>query len=201
MRRAMIPHQRNNITIFIVIILFLFGTTLTACKNNTSQNQKQITLAVNSGVEGDALKQAARDYEAQTGVRVQIAEFPYANLFEKELVDLNSNTGAYDLIMLDDPWFPRFASQNLLTDLAPLYQKRGIAGADDDFVKSSLALCRHPYETGVLNALPYVGNSQLFFYRKDLFEKHSLKKPDTWADVLAAARTIDEKEKTGAPSG
>ncbi|HEU5130681.1 MAG TPA: extracellular solute-binding protein, partial [Pyrinomonadaceae bacterium] len=42
--------------------------------------------------------------------------------------------------------------------------------------------------------LPYVGNSQLFFYRKDLFEKHSLNPPATWDDVLAAAKTIQEKE-------
>lgn len=162
---------------------------------------KQLTLAVNSGVEGDALKQAARDYEKQTGVRVQIAEFPYNNLFEKELIDLNARTGAYDLIMLDDPWFPRFATKQFLTDLMPLYQKRNSQGPDDDFVKTSLALCRHPYETGALYALPYVGNSQLFFYRKDIFSKHNLKQPATWEDVLAAARTISERETAGAPNG
>jgi multiple sugar transport system substrate-binding protein len=201
MRGAMIAIQRNKIIFFVTTVLFLIGITLAACKNNSSPNQKQITIAVNSGVEGDALKQAARDYEAQTGVKVQIAEFPYANLFEKELIDLTSNTGAYDLMMLDDPWFPRFASQNFLTDLTPLYQKKSLAGADEDFVKTSLALCRHPYETGTLYALPYVGNSQLFFYRKDLFAKHNLKKPETWQDVLNAAKTIDETEKTGSPTG
>ena len=75
-------------------------------------NDRSLTLAVNSGVEGDALKQAALDYEAQTGVHINIAEFPYANLFEKELIDLSARSGAYDLIMLDDPWFPevRFAA-------------------------------------------------------------------------------------------
>jgi hypothetical protein len=53
------------------------------------------------------------DYEAQTGVHIEIAEFPYTNLFEKELIDLKARTGAYDLIMLDDPWFPRFATDEL----------------------------------------------------------------------------------------
>jgi multiple sugar transport system substrate-binding protein len=62
-------------------------------------------------------------------------------------------------------------------------------------------LCRHPYETGALYALPYVGNSQLFFYRKDLFEKHSLKGPATWQDVLTAAKVIHENESQGAPGG
>src|SRR5204862_6633111 len=50
-------------------------------------------------------------------------------------------------------------------------------------------------------ALPYVGNSQLFFYRKDLFQKHNLKEPLTWDDVLVAARAIGEQEMNGAPGG
>ena len=166
-----------------------------SCTNQPSR--KQLTLAVVSGVEGDALKQAALDYEAQTGTHINIAEFPYINLFEKELIDLKARTGAYDLIMLDDPWFPRFATEQFLTELSPLLQRRGQSGPESDFVDTSVALCRHPYQTGPLFALPYVGNSQLFFYRKDLFEKHSLKNPATWQDVLAAAKTIQEKENAG----
>jgi len=99
--------------------------------------------------------------------------------------------------MLDDPWFPRFATKQFLTDLTPLLQKRGQTGPDPDFVNTSVALCKHPYQTGALYALPYVGNTQLFFYRKDIFEKHSLKEPLKWDDVLAAAKTIQEKESEG----
>ena len=184
----------------IIFVLVLLTPLLMGCATNNG-NAKQLTLAVNSGVEGDALKQAALDYEAETGVHINIAEFPYANLFEKELIDLNSKTGAYDLIMLDDPWFPKFASTESLTDLKPFYEKRGQSGPDDDFVATSLALCRLPYKSGTLFALPYVGNSQLFFYRKDIFQKHGLKAPTTWDEVLAAAKIINERETTGAPGG
>ena len=184
------------IAVSVACLAFLVGS----CRNDTARD-KQLSLAVVSGVEGDALKQAARDYETLKGVHINIAEFPYDNLFEKELVDLTAQTGAYDLIMLDDPWFPRYASAQLLTDLTPLYQKRVQTGPDDDFIGSSIALCKHPYETGATLALPYVGNSQLFFYRKDLFEKYNLKPPASWDDVLAAAKTIDERERTGSPAG
>ncbi|HEV2915176.1 MAG TPA: ABC transporter substrate-binding protein [Pyrinomonadaceae bacterium] len=192
---------------FILILTALTGALLLNCRGAGDSNSgggggtKQLTLAVNSGVEGDALKQAARDYEALTGVHIQIAEFPYANLFEKELVDLGAGTGAYDLIMLDDPWFPKFSTQDFLRDLTPLFEKRGSRGPDDDFVPASMALCRHPYQTGALYALPYVGNAQLFFYRKDLFEKHNLKQLSSWDDVLAAARIIDEREGAGSATG
>lgn len=186
----------KTLSIFLLFLLLTFA----GCQREGG-NSKQLTLAVNSGVEGDALKAAAKDYEAQTGVHINIAEFPYANLFEKELVDLNAQTGAYDLIMLDDPWFPRFATQGVLADLKPFYEQRGQKGPDEDFVPSSIALCKHPYETGALYALPYVGNSQLFFYRKDILQKYNLKEPTTWTDVLAAARTISEGERAaGGPS-
>ena len=183
-------------TFFLLLIsLLLFAS----CTGNTQR--KQLTLAVVSGVEGEALKQAAADYEKQTGMHIDIAEFPYTNLFEKELIDLKARTGAYDLIMLDDPWFPRFAHEQVLTDLTPLLQKRGKSSPDGDFIATSLALCREPYKTGSLYALPYVGNSQLFFYRKDLFEKYLINPPATWDDVLAAAKTIQEKESAGANGG
>jgi multiple sugar transport system substrate-binding protein len=195
----------QNKTRSLVLLLTVFAFAIsTACRASSVRNADgtgQLSLAVVSGVEGDALKQAARDYEAQTGTRIQIAEFPYDDLFAKELVDLGAQTGAYDLIMLDDPWFPRFATAGLLADLAPLYQKRNKGGPDDDFVPASLALCRDPYETGALYALPYVGNSQLFFYRKDLYQKHNLKEPETWDDVVAAAKAIDEHERAGSPTG
>ena len=178
----------------LAILLLLVVVTMSCSKDQQQSSRKQLTVAAMAGPEGEALKQAALDYEAQTGVHLSITEFPYANLFDKEMIDLNARTGAYDLIMLDDPWFPIFASKQFLTELTPLLQKRGQNEPDSDFVETSLALCRHPYQTGSLYALPYVGNSQLFFYRKDLFEKHSLNPPATWDDVLAAAKTIQEKE-------
>jgi len=187
-----------RLTTLLTLIVLLLVITVSCSKDPQQAAHKELTLAAISGVEGDALKSAALDYERQTGVHIEITQFPYANLFEKELIDLNARTGAYDLIMMDDPWFPTFATKQFLTELTPLLQKRGQNGPDTDFVDTSIALCRHPYQTGSLYALPYVGNSQLFFYRKDLFEKYSLKPPATWDDALAAVKTIHEKETKGA---
>src|SRR2546426_3975418 len=170
--RNLSSHYRTVSALLLTAALALIS--LFTAYNRGGSGQTELTIAVPSGVEGDGLKAAARDYEKERGVKITISEFPYSSLFEKELVDLANRTGAYDIIVLDDPWFPRFTSgEQYLAELEPLYQKRGMKGPDEDFVKASLALCRHPYETGKLLALPYVGNSQVYFYRKDLFEKHS----------------------------
>ncbi|MGH9671896.1 MAG: extracellular solute-binding protein [Bryobacteraceae bacterium] len=146
-----------------------------------------LTIAINAGVEGDALQFAAREWAGERGLNVETVTLPYANLYEKEMLDLTSGTGAYDVIMIDDPWFPGVARNSQLVDLGD--RARG------DFIESCVAACRYPYATGPLYGLPYVGNSQLFFYRQDLFEKHRLPRPDTWDAVLHAARVITREEK------
>lgn len=158
---------------------------LAACGGTGSQ--PSLTIAINAGVEGDALKAAANEWAARNATRLEIVELPYANLFEKELLDLTSRTGAYDVIMMDDPWFPRLVENG---SLAPLERQ-----PDADFLMSCLDVCRQPYRTGKYYALPYVGNSQLFFYRKDLFDKYGLAEPASWDDVLNAARKIGAAEK------
>jgi multiple sugar transport system substrate-binding protein len=162
-----------------------FLVLLADCSHQDSD--KTLTIAVNAGVEGSALKAAAREWGELRHTRIEVVELPYANLFEKEALDLQSRTGAYDVIMLDDPWFPKLVAEGGLT---PLPRE-----PDADFLASCLAVCRHPSGSKTFYALPYVGNSQLFFYRKDLFEKYKLGSPDRWEQVLHAAKTIGAGEK------
>src|SRR5581483_829021 len=116
--------------------------------------EKSLTIAVNAGVEGTALKAAAKEWGEAHQVKIEVVELPYANLFEKEQLDVSSKTGAYDVIMIDDPWFPRLAD-----GLAQLPHP-----PDPDIIERCASVCRSPYSTGSFYALPYVGNSQLFFY-------------------------------------
>ena len=193
----------------LLILLFLLAVLapLGGCQQGGPTSSggggaKQLSLAVNSGVEGDALKAAARDYEAQTGVRVQIAEFPYANLFEKELVDLQARDGRIRPHHARRPVVPALRHAELLTDLTPLYEKSSCAAPDEDFVSTSLALCREPYETGDALRAPLRRQlAALLLPQRPLREALPDGRPRRWDDVLAAARTIHEREATGAPGG
>ncbi len=162
----------------------IFLLSLAACHRTPDRS---LTIAVNAGVEGTALKAAANEWGAAHGIRVEVVELPYANLFEKEQLDLTSRTGAYDVVMMDDPWFPKLVEGS---NLAALPRE-----PDSDFVTSCVDVCRNPYKSGKPYALPYVGNSQLFFYRNDLFSKYRLAAPQTWDEVLTAAKTIGTNEK------
>jgi multiple sugar transport system substrate-binding protein len=168
--------------VFVRFLLLCLVAWLVGCSRTRSD--KVLTIAVNAGVEGSALKAAAQEWGELRDTRIEVVELPYANLFEKESLDLQSRTGAYDVIMLDDPWFPKLVADGGLTPLS--HQP------DADFLASTLAVCRN---AGNFYALPYVGNSQLFFYRKDLFDKYQLGAPDRWEKILNDAKTIGAGEK------
>src|SRR5271165_4233100 len=95
--------------------LLLSLVALAGCSRPATE--KVLTIAVNAGVEGSALKAAAHEWGELRNTRIEVVELPYANLFEKESLDLQSRTGAYDVVMMDDPWFPKLVADNGLTPL------------------------------------------------------------------------------------
>lgn len=156
----------------------------------------KLVLATLNSVEGKTTAQALRAYGKLKGIEVEIVEAPYSNLFEKEVLDLSQKTGLYDIILLDDPWFTQFAENGWLTDMTPFFEKKGEAGLSDDFIPTSAAICRYPYASGKVYAMPFFGNAQMFFYRKDLFAKYGLKSaPKTWDEAYGVMQKISASEK------
>lgn len=150
-----------------------------------------LTVAVPNGSEGDGLRAAAADYSNLKGVKIEIVQAPYSNLFERAATAASTRSGVFDIVLMDDPWIPFFAENGFLVELGPFFKGIGTDGPDNDFLSKSLALCRNPYNVGPYICLPYVGNAQLFFY--DPGQYASVGFPDgprTWDDVLTASTEL-----------
>jgi multiple sugar transport system substrate-binding protein len=134
-----------------------------------------LIIASRQGNISKGLILAAERWEAQTGITVHIEEYAYTYLQEQIFVDVQRNTSQYDVVVLDDPWFPSLAGNGYLVPLSAFNYT-----ADPDFLQRSLELGmwpppegpRHPYldprKRPELYALPLVGNVQMFWYRNDL---------------------------------
>lgn len=146
-----------------------------------------ITIAVPSGSEGDGLRAAAADYEGIAGINVEVVQAPYDNLLELGGTAGQTESGAYDIILMDDPWIPFFAENGYLEELTPYFNAMGTGGPDSDFLAKSLAVCRNPYNTGPFVCLPYVGNAQMFFYDGEKFAGGG---PKTWDEVIEVASKL-----------
>jgi len=155
-------------------------------KEKTKANKAplQLTVAINAGEEGKAIGELVQSYP---NAKVIIVELPYATLREKLAITLAAKRSTYDVVFLDDPWFPQLAP--FLKPLEPLP-----INLMKDIIPSSLSLGRLPYGKGEIRALPFVGNCQLLFYRKDLLSKAEISNPPkTWDDLIKVAEEVSKK--------
>ncbi len=156
-----------------------------------AQPSGELVIAGRDGVFGEALTLATQWFtEEHPNVSVELLRLPYAGLYENLVISLRERSGAFDVVMLDDTWAPEFMAAGWLRDL-----DEAAMAINPGFVQSALDAGRYPYAEGPVYALPHVGNVLLFAYRADLFETHGLARPESWTDVLEAARTISEQEE------
>jgi multiple sugar transport system substrate-binding protein len=154
--------------------------------------QERLVIAGRDAAFGTALAKMVEAYQAANpGVRIERLELPGGPLYERIALNARERTRALDVLMLDDIWAPEFMANGWLADIDAM---GGVAG---DFIRSGDAVARRA--GGPRLAVPFVGNVAMFAYRTDLFAKHGLARPATWGAVLAAARTLAEKEPEVTP--
>ena len=154
----------------------------TAC----SHSKKEIRIAANAGPEGDAVKQLATAYP---DAHVTVIELPYDTLRENLIAQLSQTRGSFDIVMLDDPWFPQLATK--LRELTVPEDLRS------DIVPASLKLGQDPYGTGPIKAVPYVGNTEMLFARTDIMRAMGIMQiPQDWQQLADVARRMTETSKS-----
>ena len=145
--------------------------------------QKSLKVAINAGPEGDAIKKLVE--QGYGPAKIEIVELPYQSLREQLINALNDSQPGFDVVMIDDPWFPQLAPK--LTEFHTVPQP-----LITDIVPASLSLGRDPYPNGKIRALPFVGNTQVLFYRRDLFDRLGIGSlPTTWDQLSTAATSVE----------
>src|SRR5438876_12353519 len=85
----------------VVVAALLIG----ACQPATTgggQKPGKLTIAAVQGNEDAALKAVAPLCEQKTGIKIEIVEFRYDQIFEKLVTTFKANSPTYDLVMMDD---------------------------------------------------------------------------------------------------
>jgi multiple sugar transport system substrate-binding protein len=157
----------------------------------------KLTMAVVAGGETKGLKAILPLWEKEKGVKVELIEFPYSTLYEKLVTAFQANAPTFDLLIADDPWMPKFGSEQWLVPLDTAFEHK----RDDDVFPVVYDLGSWPPPRGPippgekskprrLYAITLVGNVEFFMYRKDLVAA-----PRTWNDVIANAKKVQDPKK------
>ena len=149
--------------------------------------QKELTLAL-LNTDQPAIQPLLDDYRNQTGVTIKTVVDSYDDIYTKISISLTQSTGAFDIVSLDDPWMPQFAGGDFLVDLSERMDRDGVK-VESDFLPAFLGLCQYPEESN-LRALPWIGNVQLFAWRRDILASLGVAPPKTWVETLNLATQI-----------
>lgn len=98
-----------------------------------------------------------------------------------------SRSSEVDLFQIDVIW-PGDMAENLVD----LYQYEGFKEAAADFFP---AIVENNTVDGALVGIPWFTDAGLLYYRADLLKEYGLSAPTTWAELEAAAKTIQDGER------
>jgi multiple sugar transport system substrate-binding protein len=129
-------------------------------------------------------------FERESGLRVRREVLP-ASSDEQHLfyaVNLQARSQEFDVLALDTIWVAEFAQAGWLRDLSHLLSHDSRA----DLFPGPLASATW---RGRVYALPWFADAGLLYYRADLLAQHGLSPPDTWADLVAAARAVTRAQR------
>jgi trehalose/maltose transport system substrate-binding protein len=148
----------------------------------------EVTIACGSvGADVEICRTLTREWSARTGHQVRLFVTPNSSTDQLALYrqQFGAHSGEVDVLMVDVVW-PGVIKDHLL-DLAP-YAKGVQAGHFPALIANNSA-------GGKLLALPWFTDAGLLFYRKDLLDKYKEPVPQTWRQMAATARRIQDAER------
>ncbi len=130
------------------------------------------------------------DFEKETGIDVNMEIYGEAVLREKVMMDLAAGTSNFDIFLLDGWLSGEYAEAGYVLPLDDLIKnKPSRYSSIKDFAPIYLDALRY---NGKLWGLPYYGHVGILMYRKDVFEQKGIKVPATTAELLEAARKLND---------
>lgn len=153
----------------------------------------------------NAVMKVLPEFTKDTGIEVEVDQLQYLKMREKQTLELTKRKGDYDLLAYVVFSKADYVYADQLENLAryfmnprlsdPAYDAAdlidgyvgniGVAGGKKGYL---------PGPTGSLFGLPFGSETSILGYRKDIFEKHGLKVPGTYDELLDLACKIPKLE-------
>jgi ABC-type glycerol-3-phosphate transport system substrate-binding protein len=143
---------------------------------------------------GLGLKAAATAFEAKTGVKVTVDQFPYGDAYNKQVLLGTAGSDEYDMMVLDCIWLPIFVKNKWVQPLEPIEAKANDKIEWNAFLPGIVEA--YDVIDGQHWAAPVDFFLEVLAYRSDLFEAAGLTEPPkTWDEFKEYAEKLNDPEK------
>lgn len=149
----------------------------------------------------ESIKPLVPEFEALTGIDVNLEVLAEQAANEKLLADLSSKAGTIDVFMTSPLQNWQYATASWIADLDPFLADPTLTAGSydvDDFYQGVLNSNRWTREPmtgigeGALWGLPVNSETYIMSYRPSVFEELGLEVPETYADLLEIADKLDD---------
>lgn len=149
----------------------------------------------------------SRNFTLQTGIPVLIDFVPQSQLLGNIMEELRRRHSYYDIYMYDIPWLKYMVQNGLISDITEFVNSGKFE--KEAFFEENLSNCKLDTQ---YYGIPFVGGSQIMFYRKDLFENRriqklfkeryqiSLRPPRTWTEFNGIASFFTRRCNIDSPT-
>jgi multiple sugar transport system substrate-binding protein len=178
------PTLRRAVLASATLLALAPALSLAKCERLTQPKAGEINIVGNSF---PALQHIAKEMESctQGGVKVQFKMTPKARE-ETEQAFASAGRSPFDAAVVSMGVFANLDSRGQIQPMTDLVDKYRAKYKLEDSMLVRV--------NGQVMAVAFMQNAQNLFYRKDLFDKHGLKVPTTYAEMLATAKVLKEKE-------
>ncbi len=165
---------------------------LVGCAAVHAGEKVTLTFAAIKMYTEDPMKPLIDQYQKENPhVTINFIQLPSPNnsteIHQWLVTNLGANSGDVDVVTADCVWFPEFASAGWLLDVSKHYtdQEKG------EHFKGAIETVTYQNK---MYGVPWYVDGGLLYYRKDLLEKHGVKPPRTWPELISGANAILKAE-------
>jgi multiple sugar transport system substrate-binding protein len=159
-----------------------------------SQDQVPITIVINQSPWFPGFQKVVEQYQEKTGNTVTLDVNPFAGSLEKQRSAVRAKESPYDILVMNAGFFIEMYQGGFLKPLKDI-DANFTLGKDiytfDDSVYWDAATKKIDAKSGALMSVPINPFIPLLHYRSDLYAEKGLKVPETWDDLLANAKALN----------
>jgi len=131
-------------------------------------------------------------YQAETGNKVDLRAFPNPDVKTQQVNDVQSQQHTFDIYQINESDLVQFNKSGWIQDFSKI--DSGYKADAEVFSYSNIARWNADKgvfsSDGVVTSAPLLGNVDIFYYRKDIYQQLGLQVPTTWAQMIDNGRKI-----------
>jgi ABC-type glycerol-3-phosphate transport system substrate-binding protein len=172
--------MRKSIALLLAALILLAGGLTAFAAGET------ITVLLGIDAAGKHMGERAQEFEAKTGIKVNLVEVEWDAMVNKQAVALKAKEPTYDIVDCGSFMLPEYVPGGLYTDISDMYTAAERAKIMDGMLDAVTL-------GGKLYAAPLMASWTIMFYNSEMFKNAGLdpkKPPKTWDELVAYGKKL-----------